>query len=63
MKITLEYRNPTQAHCDVAVFVNGALTGTLRLHQEELLTFQMIMFNGCNPKLDEIVSRGNPNPN
>lgn len=62
MKITLDYRNPTPTHCAVAVFINGALTGTLVLRQEELLPFQMVLSNGLSMPQDEFVSTGNPNP-
>lgn len=61
MKITIEFRNPTPSHCDVAVFINGANTGTLRLRQEELFTFQEILFKGAVKGIDTIISKGNPN--
>lgn len=62
MTIILEYRNPTPSHCDVAVFVNGALTGTLRLRQEEVVGFQQIVSAGCKTPLDSFLSRGTPDP-
>jgi len=62
MKITLEYRNPTPGHCDIAIFVNEALTGTLRLRQEELINFQSIIFRGAIPGLDEVLARGHSLP-
>lgn len=46
MKLTLQYRNPTPAHCDVAVFVNGALAGELRLRQEEVADFTALAMFG-----------------
>jgi hypothetical protein len=33
MNITLDYRNPTRSHCDVAIFIDGALTGVLTLRR------------------------------
>lgn len=60
MKITLDYRNPTPSHCDVAVYVNGALTGVLTLRQDELLTFQHIIVNGMDSRRDEFLGTGNP---
>ena len=62
MKIVLEYRNPTPSHCDVAVFVNGALTGVLTLRQEELGSFQMVLETGLTLAEDSFLSRGNPDP-
>jgi hypothetical protein len=62
MKILLEFRNPTPAHCDVAVFINGACTGTLRLGQEDITNFHSIVSHGCLDGLDTFLSRGNPNP-
>ena len=62
MKITLEYRNPTPVHCDVVVFINGTNTGTLRLRQEEIVSFQTIVDYGCCRGIDTFLSRGNSNP-
>jgi hypothetical protein len=62
MRITLEYRNPTPAHCDVAVFVNGALAGTLTLRQEEIGSFDQIVHAGCARGIDTFLARGNPDP-
>ena len=62
MKITLDYRNPSPLHCDVAVFVNGALAGVLRLRQDELGTFQHILNFGMDPRRDEFLGTGNPGP-
>lgn len=62
MKITLDYRNPTPSHCDVAVFVNGALTGTLTLRQEELDVFQHIILHGMDDQRDEFLGTGDPGP-
>ena len=62
MNITIEYRNPTLAHCDVVIFVNGANVGTLRLRQEEIVSFQMILSGGCRRGLDTFLGRGHPNP-
>lgn len=61
MKITLEYRNPTLAHCDVVVFVNGGNVGTLRLRQEEVISFQQIVSHGCCMGIDTFLGLGNPN--
>ena len=62
MKIHLDYRNPTPSHCDVAVFVNGALAGVLTLRQEELGDFQQIISNGLSLPTDEFHGTGNPEP-
>ena len=62
MKITLDYRNPSPSHCDVAVFVNGALTGVLTLRQEELITFQHIILHGLDKHRDEFLGTGDPGP-
>lgn len=62
MNITLDYRNPTTSHCDVAVFVNGALAGVLRLRQVELVDFQLILQQGLSAKYDVFLSTGNPTP-
>lgn len=62
MKITLEYRDPTPSHCDVAVFINGALAGVLKLRQEEVGSLDMIIAHGCVRGIDVFLSRGNPNP-
>ena len=62
MKITIEFRNPTPAHCDVVVFVNGANTGVLRLRQDEVVGFSQILSLGCRGEMDSFVGRGNPNP-
>lgn len=49
MDVTLEFRDWTPTHCDVAVFVNHALSGTLRLRQEELAGFTCIFARGHDP--------------
>ncbi len=61
MKITLDYRNPSPSHCDVAVFVNGALAGTLTLRQEEVDQFQHIVLHGDLRGRDEFLA-GDPGP-
>jgi hypothetical protein len=48
MRVTFAYRHPTPAHCDVAVFLDGAMTGTLRLRQDELPAFRRIVAAGCD---------------
>jgi hypothetical protein len=58
MDIVLDYRNPTPTHCQVAVFVNGALTGVLTLRQEELVSFDQIMSIGCAGDMDTFVGKG-----
>ena len=58
MRILIEYRHPTPAHCDVAVFVNGANAGTLRLRQDELASFESILRRGCETPGDDFVARG-----
>lgn len=62
MRITLDFRNPTQSHCNIAVFINGALSGVLTLRQDEIGSFQQIIANGCSPNLDYFLSKGNPDP-
>jgi hypothetical protein len=58
VKINFEYRNPTPTHCDVAIFVNGAFTGTLTLRQEEIVIFSMILHAGCVKEFDSFLSSG-----
>jgi hypothetical protein len=58
MKIVLEYRNPTEAHCQVAVFVNDALAGVLTLRQDEVGSFDMIVSGGCVKGIDTFLGRG-----
>lgn len=58
MRITLEYRNPTPSHCDIAVFVNGALSGVLTLRQDEVGSLSQIITHGCAKGIDSFLSRG-----
>jgi hypothetical protein len=58
MRITLDYRNPSPSHCNVAVFVNGALAGVLTLRQEELADFQAVIEQGLS--LATGVANGEP---
>jgi hypothetical protein len=58
MKITLDYHNPTAAHCGVRVFINGALAGDLTLRQEEVGSFDMIVRGGCLKGLDTFLGTG-----
>ena len=58
MKITLDYRNPTPAHCDVAVFVNGALSGVLRLQQGDVDSFQHVIITGLTLETDKFLATG-----
>ncbi len=61
IKLMVEYRNPTPAHCDLAVWVNGGFAGTLRLRQEELSTFQDVLINGIGTDVgDEVLFKGSP---
>lgn len=60
MKIVLEYRNPTPTHCDVAVFVNGALAGVLNIRQEEVDEFQQVIASGLHAPGDSFSARGDP---
>lgn len=62
MRISLNYRNPTPAHCDVAVFINSAFTGTLKLRREELGDFQQLMVLGARARGDSFSATGNPDP-
>ena len=59
MRIHFEYKNPTPSHCDIAIFVNGALAGEITLRQGEIITFQDIILHGINPKLDKFNATGN----
>jgi len=52
MRIHFEYKNPTPSHCDIAIFVNGALAGRITLRQDEILIFQNIILQGINTKFD-----------
>jgi len=58
MKITFDYRNATPSHCDVAIFVNGALAGELKLRQDEIAAFQQIVQRGTDPERDSFDSGG-----
>lgn len=63
MKIILDFRNPTPSHCDVAVFINGALAGVLTLRQDEVGSFHQIIEHGLSLlPTDAFLSTGNPNP-
>lgn len=62
MKIHLDYRNPTPSHCDVAVFIDGALTGKLTLRQNELIGFQQVIVNGMHRTFDSFTATGDPDP-
>lgn len=60
MKITLDFRNPTPSHCDVAVFINGTYSGTLIMRQDEIGSFHQIIDYGLSLATDEFLSTGNP---
>lgn len=60
MNIHLRYQNPSPAHCEVAVFVDGALAGVLRLRQEEVVGFQQIVSGGCVKGIDSFEASGSP---
>jgi hypothetical protein len=60
MKISLDYRNPTPSHCEVAVFVNNALAGVLTLRREEVEVFNSIVQRGADSQHDEVSSQGEP---
>ena len=62
MKITLDYRNPTPSHCDVAIFVNGAYAGVVTVRQSEVGEFQQVISNGLSLATDVFLSTGNPDP-
>lgn len=62
MKISLDYRHPTPSHCDVAVYVNGALAGVLTLRQQELDVFQHILLYGIDRRRDSFLATGDPGP-
>jgi hypothetical protein len=63
MRIALDYRHPTPSHCDVAVFINGALAGVLTMRQEEIGHFQHIVWTGMQMSDDKFSATGNPDPN
>ena len=58
MNIVLEYRSPNTEYCTVAVFLNGVNTGSLCLRQEEVGSFQQILFGGCVNGIDTFLSKG-----
>ena len=60
MKIALDYRNPTPTHCDVAVFVNGALAGVLNMRQEGVDEFQHVIKIGLHTPGDSLSARDDP---
>jgi hypothetical protein len=62
MKITLEYRNPTPSHVDIAVFINGRNCGTLRVGQDDVIGLQQIISHGCAKGIDEFLGRGRSLP-
>lgn len=62
MRITLDFRNPSPSHCDVAVFVNHAFAGVLTLRQDELIAFQQVIVSGLSVPGDEFLGTGNPDP-
>lgn len=62
MRIVLDFRNPTPAHCDVAVFVNGALSGVLKLRQDEIGDFHQVVSHGLSLSTDQFMSTGDPTP-
>lgn len=47
MKISLDFRHPTPAHCDIAIFVDGGLAGTITLRQDEIVEFNEVVASGC----------------
>jgi hypothetical protein len=62
VKIVLEYRDPNPVHCDVAIFVNNALAGVIKLRQDEVGSFQQILSGGCVAGVDEFLSKGKSLP-
>lgn len=62
MNIHIRFDNPTQADCEVTVFINGENAGKLRLKQDEVVGFQQIIEHGCVAGLDRFLSSGTPNP-
>ena len=60
MRVHLDYRHPTPAHCQVAVFIDGALAGTLCLRQDEVAGFTQIVAGGCVSGIDIFQGTGNP---
>lgn len=58
MRVTFRYQNPTPLHCDVAIFVNGAFTGTITLRQDEVVGFTQIVSYGCLKGIDTFTGQG-----
>lgn len=58
MNIILEFRNPTPSHCEVAIFLNGAHVGVLRMRQDEVGDFHQIVAHGCARGIDQFMSKG-----
>lgn len=61
MDVVIDFRHPTPSHCEVRVFLNGGLTGTLTLRQDEIMGFQQILGAGCRSAVDTFRATGDPN--
>ena len=59
--ISIDFRNPTPSHCEVAIFVNGAQAGVITLRQDELMDFQSIILDGAAKIPIPARSTGKPN--
>lgn len=58
MKIHLRAESANGHHTKFSVFINGALSGTLTMREDEAVAFHMIVFTGANKDLDQVVSTG-----
>lgn len=63
MKVHIKYENPTGAHVQLRLFINGALSGVLTLRNEEVEDFQHIMVDGCSNGVDGFRASGHLGPN
>ena len=56
IRIALNYRNPTPSHCDVAIFINGALAGVLTLRQNEIAPFRQVISEGMTRHTENLLA-------
>jgi hypothetical protein len=61
VNIRLHFSNSTTNHCDVGIYIDNELTGTLRLKQTEVVPFQMVIINGLH-HTDAFVATGSAEP-
>ena len=63
MRIRLDWRNPTQEHAQMAVFVNGGLCGVLTVRQQDVVGLSQIVRAGCAQfSIDQFEESGDPGP-